>query len=121
MSGTDEFAEWYDGLAEAHQDGLVAAVEMLGEHGPRLGRPRTDRIEGSKHHNMKELRPPGAAKNLSVLFMFGPHREAILLVGGDKGGQWNSWYKTAIPEAERLYERYLGEIGAANPRHTAHE
>jgi hypothetical protein len=36
-------------------------------------------------------------------------RSAILLVAGDKAGQWNRWYRQAIPEAEQLYETYLKE------------
>ena len=46
------------------------------------------------------------------MFIFDPRREAILLVGGDKSGQWAKWYRTAIPEAERLYEEYLEELEA---------
>ena len=36
-----------------------------------------------------------------------PDRSAILLVAGDKSGQWNKWYLTVIREAERLHEEYL--------------
>lgn len=92
---------------------MIAAVELLAEHGPQLDRPHADRIKGSKYHNLKELRPRGDAKNCRVLFIFDPRRQAILLVGGDKAGQWAKWYTTAIPEAERLYEQYLDEIGDA--------
>jgi len=38
-----------------------------------------------------------------------PWRSAILLVAGDKAGQWTRWYRTAIPEAERLYADYLDQ------------
>ena len=41
--------------------------------------------------------------------MFDPWRSAILLVGGDKSGNWTGWYREAIPRAEDLYERYLKE------------
>ena len=41
--------------------------------------------------------------------MFDPWRSAILLVAGDKAGQWSRWYAKAIPHAERLYETYLKE------------
>ena len=44
--------------------------------------------------------------------MFDPRRQGILLVGGDKSGQWSKWYSQAIPEAERLYEGYLAELEA---------
>jgi hypothetical protein len=32
-----------------------------------------------------------------------------LLVAGDKSGQWDKWYRTAIPHAEQLYDDYLAE------------
>jgi len=34
---------------------------------------------------------------------------SILLVAGDKAGQWSTWYLQAIPLAEQRYERYLKE------------
>lgn len=44
-----------------------------------------------------------------ILFAFDPWRSSILLVAGDKAGQWNTWYRHAIPLAEQRYERYLKE------------
>ena len=64
-----------------------------------------DRIKGSRHHNMKELRSIGG--NIRVLFAFDPNREAILLIGGDKTGHWQQWYKENIPIADGFYEEYL--------------
>ncbi len=46
---------------------------------------------------------------IRVLFAFDPWRSAILLTGGDKTGQWKSWYEQAIPHAEELYRVYLKE------------
>lgn len=89
-------AEWYSTLTEPEQDEIIAIVELLAEHGPELDRPYADRIKGSQVHNMKELRPRGIAKHFRVLFVFDPRREAILLVGGDKSGQWAAWYVTTI-------------------------
>jgi hypothetical protein len=43
------------------------------------------------------------------LFAFDPWRSSILLVAGDKTGQWNAWYEQAIPLAEQRYEVYLKE------------
>ncbi len=110
VNGTDEFADWYGQLAESEQDEVIAVVEMLQQHGPELSRPYADRVKGSKYHNMKELRPRGVAKHIRVLFLFDPRREAILLVGGNKSGQWEAWYDKTVPEAERLYEEYLTEL-----------
>ena len=57
---------------------------------------------------LKELRPgSGGTSEVRVLFMFDPWRSAILLVAGDKAGNWSGWYRTAIPQAELLYEEYL--------------
>jgi hypothetical protein len=47
---------------------------------------------------------------LRVLFMFDPRRQVILLVGGDKTGDWSDWYEKAIPLADDLYDRYLAEL-----------
>lgn len=59
---------------------------------------------------MKELRPPSAGRSeVRILFVFDPWRSAVLLVAGDKSGQWDTWYRTQIPRAEQLYEEYLAE------------
>lgn len=34
----------------------------------------------------------------------------ILLLGGDKSGQWNEWYEWAVPAADELYDVYLDEL-----------
>jgi hypothetical protein len=49
-------------------------------------------------------------KALRVLFMFDPRRTAILLLGGDKSGEWNSWYEHAIPKADDLDDEYPNEL-----------
>jgi hypothetical protein len=38
------------------------------------------------------------------------------LVAGDKAGQWQAWYREAIPVAEERYERYLKEREAEEGR-----
>jgi hypothetical protein len=61
--------------------------------------------------NMKELRvSKGGA--IRILFAFDPRRHAILLLGGDKSGQWEAWYRLAIPEADDLYDTHLRELHA---------
>jgi hypothetical protein len=80
----------------------------LEEHGPALGRPLVDTIGRSRHPNMKELIPP--AGNIRILFAFDPRRSAILLIGGDKTGEWNRWYERMIPVADRLYDEHLGAL-----------
>ncbi len=36
-------------------------------------------------------------------------RSAVLIVAGDKSGQWSRWYRTAILQAEQLHADYLAE------------
>lgn len=103
---TDDFAAWYSGLIDRQADAVDARVELLREHGPSLGRPIVDRIEGSNIHNLKEMRVRSEGE-LRILFVFDPGRAAVLLFGGDKTGRWSSWYREAIPRAEALYEDYL--------------
>jgi hypothetical protein len=44
-----------------------------------------------------------------VLFAFDPARAALLLLGGDKAGNWKRWYRENIPLAEQLYLQYTTE------------
>ncbi|MEV5433689.1 hypothetical protein [Streptomyces sp. NPDC052701] len=37
-----------------------------------------------------------------------PSRSALLLLGGDKAGNWDRWYRDNIPLAEQLYHDYVG-------------
>ncbi len=39
--------------------------------------------------------------------IFDPARRAIVLLGGDKRGNWSGWYERTIPEADDLYDDYL--------------
>jgi len=106
---TDEFGVWWETLLEAQQAALTAALDLLSETGPALGRPTVDRVKDSRHQNMKELRvSQGGA--LRVLFAFDPRRAAILLLGGDKSGQWQAWYRRAIPRADDLFDDHLHEL-----------
>lgn len=50
-----------------------------------------------------------------TLFAFDPRRTAILLVGGDKSGEWNQWYETAVPAADNLYDEHLTTIDSKGP------
>lgn len=105
---TDEFGAWFDTLTPTERRTVFAAVDRLEEVGPTLGRPDVDTLRASRHANMKELRPRGG--NIRILFAFDPRRTAILLLGGDKTGQWQAWYERAIPLADRLYDEYLEEL-----------
>jgi hypothetical protein len=69
-----------------------------------------DRLKGSNLHNLKELRPGSSCTSeVRVIFIFDPERNAVLLVAGDKAGNWTAWYRHAIPVAEERYAAYLKE------------
>lgn len=108
VEATDDFALWFDALDGADQERVAAAVEVLAEFGPGLGRPFVDTLKGSRHRNMKELRPRGG--HLRVLCAFDPRRIVVLLVGGDKTDQWERWYEGAVARADRLYDEHLVKL-----------
>ncbi len=88
----------------------MEAIDHLAESGPALGRPLVDRVHGSRLHNLKELRPGSTGRSeIRLLFVFDATREAVILVAGDKAGQWIRWYRDNIPIAEARYEQYLVE------------
>jgi hypothetical protein len=112
---TDQFGEWWDHLSEEEQEAVTAAMNVLERRGPSLGRPLVDTIKQSRHKNMKELIPP--ASDIRVLFAFDPRRAAILLIGGDKSGEWSTWYDGMVPVADDLFDEHLRELeseGAPN-------
>ncbi|WP_203988846.1 type II toxin-antitoxin system RelE/ParE family toxin [Sphaerisporangium rufum] len=103
-----EVKDWFIELDDASADQVRAAIELLHEQGPAMTRPLSDRITGSRLHNLKELRPGSAGRTeIRILYIFDPARQAILLVAGDKSGSWKTWYTDAIKLAEERYERYL--------------
>lgn len=108
---TDDFDRWFRGLDVERASQAAAALERVAKVGPALGRPRVDSIKGSRVHNLKELRLHDGVR---MLFAFDPNRRAIMLVGGDKTGSWNRWYRRAIPVAERRYADHLRSIGKGN-------
>lgn len=101
---------WWDTLTEDQQDALTDRILLLKDRGPNLGEPVVKRIETSRHHNMKELRTSKDGA-LRVLFIFDPLRRAIFLIGGDKTGQWNKWYREMIPVADDMYDEHIRDEG----------
>jgi hypothetical protein len=90
----------YSGPREAGTSGVNA--------GESRGRPLADRVHHSRLSNLKELRPGSAGRSeIRILYIFDPRRNAVLLVAGDKAGNWEAWYRQAIPLAEQRYEGYL--------------
>lgn len=119
----DYIIPWLDQLDTDSVASIFAALEVLQEQGPSLGRPLVDTLKGTKLSNLKELRPtsPGSTE-IRILFAFDPSRKAIMLLGGDKSkgksgrAKWSGWYKRAIPEAETIWKDHLKKQGGPNAR-----
>lgn len=105
------FAAWVGTLTVEDQEALLASIRVLERLGPTLGRPLVDTVKGSRHKNMKELRPPSnGGSEIRVLFAFDPNRQGILLVGGDKANNWRGWYEANIPVADQRYDDHLAGL-----------
>ena len=110
VEGTDQFADWFGRLSTSDKVRVEAAVERLEEKGPGLGRPWADSLKGTR---LKELIPRGGY--IRILFRFDARKAGILLIGGNKEGLWDQWYKRMIPVAEELYEEHLEELRKEGP------
>jgi hypothetical protein len=102
VEGTEEFSAWFVTLGEADRSRIAARIDLLAERGPALGRPTAESIKGARTANMKELR----SGSIRVLFVFDPTSRVVLLLGGNKKGDWIGWYHRSIPIADRMYDRY---------------
>lgn len=101
-------ADWLRSLDQTSYEQVIAALEVLRDRGPSLGRPLVDTITASRHRNMKELRPGSVGRSeVRILFAFDPKRMAILLIAGDKAGSWTRWYKRNIPLADDLFDKHI--------------
>ena len=88
-----------------------AIQHVIDGRGPDEGRPLVDRIKGSNLQSLKELRPASAgATEVRILFVFDPVRRMVLLVAGDRAGNWQGWYEVAIPLAEARYAEHLAAL-----------
>lgn len=106
---TSEFVRWQSGLDGELRSRLDATIKLVREGGSTLGRPHVDTIHGSDVRKLKEAR---VTQSMRVLFAFDSNRNPVMLVGGDKAGKWNRWYRSNIRLAERLlgdHERRIGK------------
>ncbi|MCS3528628.1 type II toxin-antitoxin system RelE/ParE family toxin [Acinetobacter johnsonii] len=103
---TDLFNEWLEQQDESTQEKVLAALVVLQQQGPSLGRPLVDTVYDSKFTNMKELRVQHRGKPLRAFFAFDPLRQAIVLCIGDKGGNTEM-----LAIADQQYELHLSTLG----------
>jgi len=104
------FDDWFLGLDASEQQDVLAAILVLEQYGPTLGRPHVDSLKGTgKVKNLKELRVQHKGKPYRVFFAFDPLRQAVMLCGGDKTGN-KQFYESMIAVAEREFLNYLQEL-----------
>ncbi|MEU0553906.1 type II toxin-antitoxin system RelE/ParE family toxin [Dactylosporangium sp. NPDC006015] len=101
----NEVRSWIFSLEPTAKARVVQAIDALAESGPGLGRPLVDTITHSSLANLKELRPG----TMRILFVSTPGDPASCLSPATKSGQWDAWYREAVPLAEQRYEAYLKE------------
>ena len=110
----DDFADELTALDQKLQDELLAHAKLLAEFGSNLGRPTVDTLKGTSHANLKEIRFNWMGEAWRVAFAFDPHRQAVLLVGGDKSGaDQKRFYKRLISVADNRYSQHLATLNDA--------
>ncbi|MFA7322605.1 MAG: type II toxin-antitoxin system RelE/ParE family toxin [Dokdonella sp.] len=108
VATTAEFDDWFSGRSEFIQVEVTAAVRVLEQVGPRLGRPLVDTLTGSKYANMKELRVKAQGQVIRIAFAFDPDQMALLLTAGAKQGKnQKRFYEALIRKADGLYAGHL--------------
>lgn len=106
---TDEFEQWYLTLDTETQDSIDVVVDLLEQKGPTLPSQYTSAINGSRYGHMRELKVQHKGKPYRILYAFDPRRIAVLLLGGNKGGN-DRWYEENVPKADKLYDELLKEL-----------
>jgi hypothetical protein len=106
---TNEFEDWWNSLEPDVWDSIDVVVSLLEERGPSLPFPYSSKINGSRHGQMRELRVQHRGAPYRILYAFDPRRTAILLLGGNKGGD-DRWYEVNVPKADQLYDDLLAEL-----------
>lgn len=105
---TDAFDKWFDVQTEALKEDMLAAMMILSEYGPQLGRPFADTVNASAFSNMKELRVQHQGSPIRAFFAFDPSRHSIVLCAGDKTGlNEKKFYKEMIRLADAEYRNHL--------------
>jgi hypothetical protein len=105
---SQQVVDWLDTLDDATNNLVQAALDVLSEEGPELGRPLVGHISGPAIHNLRELRPGSIGRTkVRLLFVSDPVRRAVLLITGNKAEQWHKWYEKVVRQAETRYAAHL--------------
>ncbi|ATF91997.1 Uncharacterized protein conserved in bacteria [Cedecea neteri] len=107
---TDTFDAWIMASDDITKACVMAAVVLLKERGPLLGRPYADTVKGSQYANMKELRIQRKGDPLRIFFAFDIRRCAILLCAGNKVGNEKRFYDVMVPLADNEFRAHLKQL-----------
>lgn len=102
------------GLEPPRAEGCAPSREDPRAGGHRARRAVFERPQGDEHP-LRELRPKRGASPLRIIYAFDPRREALLLLGGDKGND-KRFYERTISRAEQLWEAHLDELEKGSGR-----
>ena len=107
---TDVFDSWFAEQTEALKEDMLAAMVILSEYGPQLGRPFADSVNNSAFSNMKELRVQHQGSPFRAFFAFDPSRCGIVLCAGGKTGlNEKRFYKEMIKLVDSEYRKHLNK------------
>lgn len=109
-----EFHEWYAALDDSQRGPVIDAIDYLRKKGLAVEFPKSSKILGTDYP-LRELRIQVKGRPFRVIYAFDPWRSAVLLLGGDKGGD-KRFYKKVVPRAERLWVRYVEDERARRER-----
>jgi hypothetical protein len=118
---TDEFSDWWNGLTEDEQNSVAVGIRKLETLGLALGYPHSSQVRGSKHGHMRQLRIQVQGRPFRIFYAFNPERNAVLLIGGDKGALGDDrFYEVYVPPGGLYLRRTsCGTCsGEASPRTT---
>ena len=114
---TDEFADWFATLDDDQRKAVVHIVALLELKGLTLAYPHSSALKGT-HYPFRELRSQRYSTALRIVYAHDPHRDAVLVIGGDKTGN-TRFYEEIIPRAESIWKEYLKERAQEEARKPA--
>jgi len=103
------FENWLGSCSQSLQNEIIAHVELLSMMGVKLPYPHSSKIKVTTLPGMRELRFKHEKRDIRILYIFDPLRQAVLLVGGDKTGS-KKWYEKNVPLAEGVYRDYMNYL-----------
>ncbi len=114
VNAAHAFEQWIGALSHREQKSVLQVVKILEQVGIALGEPYSSALEGTRYP-LRELRPKRGRSPLRIVYAFDPKREALLLLGGDKGTE-KRFYARAIPRAEQIWEEHLKDVAKEGKR-----